>query len=66
MKIPTLTKGFLRSMAPTLGVATLKESETNPSGLSNVETGEGRSTNFDSTGVASQEKDPADIQTETE
>lgn len=40
MKIPTLSKGFLRSMAPTLGVAALKESETAKSDLSSIEEGE--------------------------
>jgi hypothetical protein len=41
MNIPTLTKGFLRSMGPSLGVATLKnrESEATSSELSSVEEG---------------------------
>ena len=39
MNIPTLTKGFLSSMGPSLGVATLNDQEP-PSGPVTVEVGE--------------------------
>ena len=46
MKIPTLTKGFLRSMTPTLGVATLNESDTTTNGLSSIGEGENECSNW--------------------
>ena len=69
MKIPTLTKGFLRSMGPTLGVATLndREPETKSSELPSIDNGATGPEFSDWTSVAPEGHDGTKtIQTEME